>query len=475
MRKLFKKTANEYGREESRKTVVINVFSFLTIFSLLLFGTKRLLNGEMTPAIVDYSIMTVALINALILKFAKKITLSAYVMVTLVFILEAAIFAVIGKGGTGIYWLYVYPLLAIFLLGNVAGSIYSLLLITLVGLGLHYEPDFIIQYPDNLLFRVVFTYLLVWISTVVYEYVRYRTRKAFLHMYEQKSNLLEETLQQKEEILTINEKLSEEREIIAKQKDEIEEAHNHIRGSINYAKRLQEAMLTSDELLKGYFSDKYFILFKPKETVSGDFYYINKVNDYLFLSVADCTGHGVSGSFLTILGITYIHEIVRKSDVRDTGKVLNELRNRVKTIFKTFGSENRNGIDLVFCAVNLKTGMMQYSGANNSLFIVRNGELIEYKSTRNPIGFYPKEIDFDVTDIQLQKNDKIYLLTDGLKDQIGGEENKKFGGQKMLSLIKEVSDKPMKEQHAVFDKIIQKWQGDNKQVDDITVMGVEWQ
>jgi len=471
---IFNFSSNEFNKEESRKVIIIYIFSFLGLFSLILFGTKRLLQGETQAAIVDYSISGISLVILLFLKITKKVNIAAHATVFLVFILEFAIFAFIGKDGTGLYWMYLYPLFSIFLLGNKSGNIYSFLLIISIALGLHFKPDFIIKYPDNMLLRIIFTYSFVLALTNVYEYVRYKTHKAFVQMYEEKSNYLEETLQQKEEISSINERLSEDRKIILVQKEELEEAHNNIQGSINYAKRIQDAMLTNKDLLNDYFSDNYFILFKPRETVSGDFFYVNKVKNHLIFAVADCTGHGVSGGFLTVLGITYLHEIVRREGIKKTGEVLDVLRTRIKTIFKTFGTNTRNGLDINFCAVDTDTNILQYSGAYNPLWIIRNNELIEYDATRNPIGFYPKEQDFVTNTIQLQNNDKIYLFSDGFKDQVGGETIKKCGNTRFKKLIMETSSLPIQEQNKFLEEKLQNWKGNNKQVDDITIMGIEW-
>jgi len=461
-------------RESSRKIIMINIFSFLGLVSLVFFGTMRLLQGEVQAAVVDYGISSISLIILLFLRFTKRVNIAAHATVILVFILLLAIFAVIGKGGTGLYWMYLYPLFSIFLLGNKGGNIYSILLIISIAMGLYLEPDFMIQYPEGLLFRIVFTYSFVLALTNVYEYVRYKTHKAFVRMYEEKSNYLEETLQQKEEISSINERLNEDTKIILQQKAEIEEAHENIQSSINYAKRIQDAMLTNKDLLDNYLGNKYFILFKPKEKVSGDFFYVNKVKDHLIFSVADCTGHGVSGGFLTVLGITYLHEIVRREGIKATGEVLDVLRTRIKTIFKTFGTNTRNGLDLNFCAVDTSTNILQYSGAYNPLWIMRNNELLQYDATRNPIGFYPKEQNFTTNSIQLQDKDKIYLFSDGFKDQTGGEKNKKYSNSKFRELIIQTSNLSITEQNKVLEDELVKWQGKNTQVDDITIMGIEW-
>lgn len=471
---LFTILKNDFNKEDVRKVIIINIFSFLGLFSLILFGTKRMLQGEVQAAIVDYSISGISLFILLFLKITKKVNISAHATVFLALILEIAIFAFIGKDGTGLYWMYLYPLFSIFLLGNKSGNIYSFFLIFLIALGLHFKPDFIIQYPSNMLLRIIFTYSFVLALTNVYEYVRYKTHRAFVKMYEEKSSYLEETLQQKEEISSINERLNEDTKIILAQKEELEEAHASIKSSINYAKRIQDAMLTSKEKIDEYFANNYFVFFNPRETVSGDFFYVNKVKKHLIFSVADCTGHGVSGGFLTVLGITYLHEIVRKEGMKKTGEVLNLLRKRIKTIFKTFGTNTRNGLDINFCAVDTETNILQYSGAYNPLWIVRDNELIEHDATRNPIGFYPKEQDFVTNVIQLQNNDKIYLFSDGFKDQVGGNNMKKCGNTRFKKLIVETSFLPIQEQNKFLEEKLKNWKGNHKQVDDITIMGIEW-
>ena len=289
-----------------------------------------------------------------------------------------------------------------------------------------------------------------------------------------------EVEQQNINIASKNSELSIQKEELQATVDALAEAKNRIIGqhknitdSINYAKNIQSAMLTNNKIISTYFAGGHFILFKPKETVSGDFYYVNKVDDNLIFSVADCTGHGVPGGFITILGITYLHDIIRRTETDTPGEVLNILRLRIKEIFKTFGNDNNNGLDIAFCAVNTKTNVLQYAGAYNPLWIIRNSELIEIKATRNPIGFYPKEKPFKNNEIQLQNNDKIYIFTDGYQDQFGTN-NKKFTSKRFKQLIISVSHLPMPEQNDILLNTLKDWQGDTDQIDDITVMGIEW-
>ena len=258
------------------------------------------------------------------------------------------------------------------------------------------------------------------------------------------------------------------------QKDKITKQHKDITDSINYAKSIQQALLTRPDLIESYMPKEHFIFFKPKEAVSGDFYYINKINENLVFAAADCTGHGVPGGFLTILGITYLHGIVRRTETDNPATALNILRARVKEVFRSSEKNNKNGLDIALCSINIKTHILQFAGAYNPLWIMRNNELLEYKATTNPIGFYPKEKEFTNHTIKLQNNDKIYIFSDGYVDQIGGEKRRKFMKRKFRELIKSMSSLPMKKQNEILKDTLGKWQGNFPQIDDIIVMGLTY-
>jgi len=258
---------------------------------------------------------------------------------------------------------------------------------------------------------------------------------------------------------------------IKESKEKIEKAHKHITDNINYAKTIQQALLPAKEVIDSSFND-YFVLFKPKEQVSGDFYYLKKFNDFVIFAVADCTGHGVSGGFLTMLAITNLNDIVSKRSIKNPAQALNLLRDKIKKTYKTFGSENKNGLDIALCALNTKNNILHYSGAFNPLWIIRNNELIEYKATRNPIGFYPNEVDFEYHEIQLQKNDSLFIFSDGYVDQFGGDNDKKFTAKRFKQLLLSNSHLPMYEQKNILEETFNKWKGNAEQTDDVVVIGV---
>lgn len=255
---------------------------------------------------------------------------------------------------------------------------------------------------------------------------------------------------------------------------QLEETHKDITDSIDYAKTIQDALIPTKRIVSKILW-KYFILFKPKNVVSGDFYYVSQKNKIIYISVADCTGHGIAGAFLSILGISFIQDIVKWQEVKTPAEILNTLRKRIKRIFIDSGSNSRNGMDMSFCMIDTDTNILQYSGAFNSIFIIRNNEITELKANRNPIGFYIKEKDFTNTEFQLESGDKIYLFSDGFTDQFGGENQRKFSKKRFKEVLLEINKFPMVEQKEKLTSTLYDWTGEHQsQIDDITVMGIEW-
>jgi len=256
-------------------------------------------------------------------------------------------------------------------------------------------------------------------------------------------------------------------------KEKIEIAHKDIMTNIKYAQSIQRSLLTPKKYINKYFKD-YFLLFKPKELVSGDFYYINKINDEIIFAVADCTGHGVTGGFITMLGITYLHEIVHRNDINNSGEVLDLLRERIKAAFRVFDKDSVNGLEIAFCTINTKTNILQFAGAFLPLIIIRDNELVEYKATRNPISSYIKEDRFKNNKIQLKNNDLLYMFSDGFKDQVNDLTEKKYTKKRFGKLLFKNHTLPMDRQENELNKEFDNWKKDFIQVDDVTVLGIKW-
>jgi len=270
----------------------------------------------------------------------------------------------------------------------------------------------------------------------------------------------EEVVKQKDEILL--------------QRDEIAEKNKSITDSIEYAKRIQNAVLPSKEFAQEVLPE-HFILFRPRDIVSGDFYWFTKKDNLLILIAADCTGHGVPGAFMSMLGVSFINEIVNKHEVKLAGDILTHLRADVKRTLSQTGKEGeaKDGMDIALCVVDLENMKLQYAGAYNPMYMFRNNELMEFKADRMPIGIYVKEKDtFTNNEIDLQKGDVFYIFSDGYEDQFGGEDGQKFKSKNFKILLQEIHQKPMAEQREILNTNIDNWRGKWEQVDDIIVFGV---
>ena len=225
--------------------------------------------------------------------------------------------------------------------------------------------------------------------------------------------------------------------------------------------------------------DEVFILYKPRDIVSGDFFWIKQVNQYIIIAAADCTGHGVPGAFMSLLGISYLNEIVQRREITQANQVLNELRSQIKHSLRQHGlpDESKDGIDMAICAIDRKKGIMQYAGANNPMYIIKdkNGvpELNEIKADRMPLGYYSgKDKSFTNHEIKLELGDTFYLFSDGFIDQKGGKENRKFMSKNLKKLLLEIHDQPMYDQKLHLERTLEDWMVGESQMDDILIIGV---
>ena len=271
-----------------------------------------------------------------------------------------------------------------------------------------------------------------------------------------------------------NEEILTQSERIVQQKDLIEKKNEEITDSIHYASRIQNAVLPSIEVMGNYLSD-YFIFFKPKDIVSGDFYWAAEKNDKLIVAAVDCTGHGVPGAFMSMLGMSFLNEIVLKDETIEADKILNELRSEVIKSLKQSGKENeaKDGMDISLCVIDKKNMKMQFAGANNPMYIVRNGELEKFKPDRMPIGYHFRlGNDFSKQDLELKSNDIIYIFSDGYADQFGGENGKKLKYKPFQDLLFDIHSKSMDIQKDKLDKFFSNWRGDYEQIDDVLVIGM---
>ena len=278
------------------------------------------------------------------------------------------------------------------------------------------------------------------------------------------------------------EKIIEKRtEEIRNQKDEIARQHkvvlqqkDSITSSIRYASRIQNALVPQEDFLLKHIPES-FIFWIPRDIVSGDFYWIKSIPPYISIVAADCTGHGVPGAFMSMLGISFLNELAQREKPGEVSKVLEHLRLYIKDTLGQTGdrTEQKDGMVLAFCTINTDNNKLYFAGANTPLWLIRNNELIEYKGTKNPIGIHPREIPFEAHQIQLQKNDAIYMFSDGYVDQFGGPEGRKLGKRALGEMLLKINNLPMQEQKQILDKNLKNWMTDEyTQIDDILVMGI---
>lgn len=284
-----------------------------------------------------------------------------------------------------------------------------------------------------------------------------------------------ELQQQKEEIQTQAENLGQANTAIQNQKEQIEISHQKITDSIVYASVIQSAMLPSKKSFESCFSD-FFVYYKPKNVVSGDFYWLKEKGERTVFAVADCTGHGVPGSLLSIMGISYLNEIVGLNSEITPSKVLEELRTAVKsTLGHSLSPDIRKeGIEIAFCIYNPKSMKLMYSGAKLSLWVCRNGVIEEHSADKMPIGLSMKEKPFSTTEVTLIKDDIIYLFTDGITDQLGEVSGKKYMRKNFVEFLTQISSKPLNNQKISINEMFESWKGKNvDQTDDVLVLGLK--
>lgn len=304
---------------------------------------------------------------------------------------------------------------------------------------------------------------LMFTAAAIIAFFRYRT-----NALRQKQKVLEDIVEQR---------TSE----VVKQKELVEEKSKEVLDSINYAKRIQRSILPPLEEMQRALKN-YFVLYKPKAIISGDFYWMCQVKtstdatDLVVLAVVDCTGHGVPGALMSIVGNTLLNQTIKNPDVNTPAHVLDFLNEELPKNLKQQqeGEIIRDGMDMTICAINFKNNVLYFAGANNSIYITRNNELIEFKGDKQAVSGSSDDKKMPYTDYfyKLEKNDMIYMLTDGYADQFGGPNGKKFKHKQLETLLLYICDKPVDEQQRILDQTFEEWRGDQEQVDDVTIFGI---
>jgi len=299
--------------------------------------------------------------------------------------------------------------------------------------------------------------------------IRIRTIKA------QNDRLEQQVRERTHELEVANTEIEAQRDFARYQRDQIAQHQKSIMDSINYAQTIQNSLLPSSQILKTYLPE-HFILFKPRDIVSGDYYWFSEQEKHYYVAAADCTGHGVPGAFMSMLGMALMNEIINKHPDIDPDSLLNELRSQIIVTLHQKGdpSAAKDGMDMVVCKVDRNNNRMLFAGANNSLYLVRKKELTEYKTDKMPVSIHLVMKPFTGHEINLKPGDSVYLFSDGYADQFGGPRGKKFKYQPFKSLLISISEKEMHEQGLQLDREFEQWKGDADQVDDVVVIGLKF-
>ena len=272
---------------------------------------------------------------------------------------------------------------------------------------------------------------------------------------------------------TLRRKESELREI-KDRLSELEYKTKNITDSLIYARHIQEALLPIESFLRDSFSD-YFIFYQPRDIVSGDFYWFGNYGGKSIIAVADCTGHGVPGALLSMLGHNFLNQIIRDEKIIRPGQVLDRLDDLVRNIFSSEGQGTqflRDGMDIGVCTVDREAGKLEFSGAFNSAYIIAGGKLNEIKGDRVFLGARPEGFSFTTKEVDIDDGMSVYLFSDGYADQFGGVENKKFMYRRFRYLLTSIHNLEMSKQKIILQDTIRTWMGNKPQIDDILVIGV---
>ncbi len=333
----------------------------------------------------------------------------------------------------------------------------------------------------------------ILVISLLIQIVKYRERQLIKdkQILEQKVQERTKTIEEQKQVLEVqrdelaqtNQEITQQKEEIEAQRDEIEAQRDHISKqnlemtqSIEYAKRIQTAVMQTNEEVRSILPE-HFVLFKPRDIVSGDFYWMTKRNNKIIVAAADCTGHGVPGAFMSMLGISFLNEIVNVRNETKPDRILNSLRDSIKSTLSQTGKEgeSKDGMDIALCTIDLEAMKLEFAGAYNPLYLIRNGVLVETKADKMPIGIHVAEKDsFTHNEMNFEKNDCIYLFSDGYVSQFGGENGRTYKSVPFKKLLAIISEKPMAKQCEMLEDEFVEWQGYNPQVDDILVIGIKF-
>jgi serine phosphatase RsbU (regulator of sigma subunit) len=264
---------------------------------------------------------------------------------------------------------------------------------------------------------------------------------------------------------------------LMEQKSIIDAKNKDLTDSVNYASKIQEAMLPDTSRIEELFPNS-FVFYKPRDVVSGDFYWFREKNDSVLIAAADCTGHGIPGALMSMIGHSSLNGITNVNKEKSTAEILRELDKSVTSslVNKEYKTESKDGMDIGLCKIDLNKNIVEFSGAFQNLILIQDNEIIEFKGNRFPIGGgnnYNK-IDFTIHSIEVKKGDQFYMYSDGFPDQFGGEKEKKYLDKNFKLFLKTLNGKTSTEKKTLLNQELLRWQGAIEQIDDVLVIGISF-
>ena len=453
---------SEIGIDETlvpsqRKIVrILNRIIFLNAIIAIIFSTIDLINKSYESSIISFCPFIVSCI-LLFLNKKQLFALTKWLTFSFIIIFISSITIITGKdSGFIIYFIpgILFPSILFQRKKIIIGfsSFVVLLLIVVFFMADSFEPIIKLT-PKELIFHqisclvgaLLITFLIIWYfrsTNLEYEEIIINNNKD-LTLYNSKINL---------------------------QKIKLEAKNKDITDSINYASRIQQAILPSNQKIAKHFTN-YFLLHLPKDILSGDFYWVEAVNNRIYLAVADCTGHGIPGSMVSVVCNNALNRSVQEFHLKDPNVILNKTRALVIEAFDDNEKTIRDGMDISLCCIDKTTNKLLFSGANNPIIIIRNNQLITLEADRQPIGKYSFGKPFTQQEITLTSDDIVYLYTDGFADQFGGERGKKYKSANLVKFFIKNSKLTLRNQKDALEEEFTNWKSDFDQIDDVCIMG----
>lgn len=437
--------SNNYSDWDERNIRLMNSMNFILACAMIFFVLMGLI-FKIYAALIPLAIaFTVTLSFFVVIKFTSLLFAKLFFCLIPILIVSMFAILIVGEAGNDKYFLFVCSLipliifkekkfyLPIFSLSIVA--FFAVSWIQTIILPARVLPNFQLQLYININAVVIFTFIIFLLNFFKKEIFGYQRE-------------------------------------IELQKELIEEHNNEVKQSIEYAKKIQDAILPSKESLQSQLPNS-FVLYEPKDIVAGDFYWTAEKNDLLFFAAADCTGHGVPGAMVSVICCNALNRAVNEFNIAEPGKILDKTRELVIQTFQQSNREVKDGMDIGLCSLNLKTKELLFAGANNGLYLVSKSDLIEYKPDKQPIGNFENAEPFNTQEIKCQRGDLVYLFTDGFADQFGGEKGKKYKYKPFKELLIKLSQIPIQDQSRLIAEEFRTWRGDLEQIDDVCIFGVK--